>query len=317
MVSGRPAGTVTPVSLTPGNLPNAGWYPDPSGRDALRWWDGQAWTERVETNGAATASVPGSSAPAPSDSASAPTGASAGGPGPTPSSEPTFPARAAWYGVVGVVGGFVIAGFLQGFGLLVFPGSDAAGILLGSIGLWTGFGGTCLVVSRRFGTGSIIEDFALRWRPVDIAFGAVAALVGLFTAGLISLAFQGTRLYGKNTDILTEQRSTLGVTIVAVIAAVGAPLFEELFFRGFLRRALSSRLGVGAVWAQAILFGFAHYQFGQGLRNVSVVCVTAGLGVVFGYTAHLTRRLGAGIIAHGLFNLYVTLTIIGVVQVRL
>ena len=49
------------------------------------------------------------------------------------------------------------------------------------------------------------------------------------------------------------------------------------------------------MWAQAVLFGFAHYQFGLGLGNVSVVTATAGIGVVLGYTAHLTRRLGAGI----------------------
>ena len=26
-------------------MPSAGWYPDPTGMSALRWWDGMAWTE--------------------------------------------------------------------------------------------------------------------------------------------------------------------------------------------------------------------------------------------------------------------------------
>ena len=29
-------------------LPPSGWYPDPAGSNARRYWDGQAWTESVE-----------------------------------------------------------------------------------------------------------------------------------------------------------------------------------------------------------------------------------------------------------------------------
>ncbi len=33
-------------------LPPAGWHPDPHGRYELRYWDGNAWSEHVSTNGA-------------------------------------------------------------------------------------------------------------------------------------------------------------------------------------------------------------------------------------------------------------------------
>jgi len=34
------------ASETP--LPPFGWYPDPAGTAMLRWWDGDAWTDRLE-----------------------------------------------------------------------------------------------------------------------------------------------------------------------------------------------------------------------------------------------------------------------------
>jgi hypothetical protein len=40
------AATPAPASTTP-----AGWYPDPSGRFEMRYWDGNAWTEHVARQG--------------------------------------------------------------------------------------------------------------------------------------------------------------------------------------------------------------------------------------------------------------------------
>src|SRR5262249_27396838 len=38
-----------PAGRAPG--PRADWYPDPSGRYRLRYWDGRAWTSDVSSNG--------------------------------------------------------------------------------------------------------------------------------------------------------------------------------------------------------------------------------------------------------------------------
>ncbi|MGH9095111.1 MAG: lysostaphin resistance A-like protein, partial [Acidimicrobiales bacterium] len=121
-----------------------------------------------------------------------------------------------------------------------------------------------------------------------------------------------TSLHGTNTQIITGQRNNhAGFAVVAVIAAVGAPFFEELFFRGLLRTALAARLGaVGAVFAQAALFGLSHYQPTNGLGNVQVVVAIAAVGLVLGFTAHITRRLGAGMIGHCLFNLVAVIAIL-------
>jgi membrane protease YdiL (CAAX protease family) len=232
---------------------------------------------------------------------------------PPPASErrPSIPARAAWWGLAGVAIGGVASVTLQAVASVLFPGSRAATLLLGEVGLWGAFTWTCVLVSRRYGTGRLSGDFGLEFKPSDVLAGLVAFGAALFVAAFVGGLFAHTRYHGSNTEILTGQKgSTTAIVVVAFIAAVGAPIFEELFFRGFLRTALASRLGSGAILIQALLFGLAHYQTGLGWQNVSVVVAISGLGIVFGYTAHRTGRLAAGMIAHGLFNLVVTLTIL-------
>lgn len=274
------------MSYAPVNLPAPGWYADPGGQGGYRWWDGNRWT--AETSGLQTERPHEDEPP-----------------------RRCIPARAAWWGLVGAVAGLVFSGILQLIATGIFPGSDAATVLFGEIGLWAALAGTCVLVSRAYGTGRLSEDFGLRFDRSDVAVGIGASILLLIVAGVIGGLFAHTSFRGSNTSIIDKQNgNTVGVVIVALVAAVGAPIFEELFFRGFLRRALASRIGGAAVWAQALLFGIAHYQFGIGWQNISVMVAITGLGIVLGYVAQRTGRLAAGMIAHGLFNLFVTLTIV-------
>jgi membrane protease YdiL (CAAX protease family) len=213
--------------------------------------------------------------------------------------------------LAGAGAGLVLSALLQLVASVVFPSSDAATLLFGEIGLWIALGGTCVLVSRAYGSGRLSEDFGLRFEPSDVAVGIVTSIVLLVVAAVIGALFAHTSLRGSNTGIVARQGgNTLGVIIVALVAAVGAPIFEELFFRGFLRVSLASRIGASAIWVQAVLFGIAHYQFGVGRQNISVMVAIGGLGIVLGYVAQRTGRLAAGMIAHGTFNLVVTLTIV-------
>ncbi|MHB8504276.1 MAG: CPBP family intramembrane glutamic endopeptidase [Acidimicrobiales bacterium] len=166
--------------------------------------------------------------------------------------------------------------------------------------------------SRLDGSGSLRRDFRLGFRPMDLVYGLGAAVAGLIVADLVELAFSGTRYAGSNTQILNGARGNgAGFAVVTIIVAVGAPVVEELFFRGLIRTALAARLGPhGAIWGQAILFGLAHIGGAHGLGNVSLVVAIGSLGVILGYAAYLTGRLGAGMVAHSLFNLTAALTIL-------
>lgn len=214
--------------------------------------------------------------------------------------------------------GFVLATILEGVALAasgqrsVNSSNNALLTVLGELGLWTAMIGTALFVSRRYGSRSLRRDFGLVAKPVDLGWGFLAMAVGFIASSLVVAAFANSRFAGTNTQILTGQKGNgAGLVAVAVVVAVGAPFFEELFFRGFLRTALEARLGGhGAVWAQAAVFALAHLGEAGGLGNVSVLSALFILGVVLGYTAKLTGRLGAGMVAHGMFNLVAVIAVL-------
>jgi membrane protease YdiL (CAAX protease family) len=88
---------------------------------------------------------------------------------------------------------------------------------------------------------------------------------------------------------------------------VGAPLVEELFFRGLLFRALLGRTPVPvAVVVSSLLFALAHFEAVQ-FAGLAV------FGVVLALLAWRTGRLMPGIGAHAAFNLA---AVVSVVHIR-
>jgi membrane protease YdiL (CAAX protease family) len=224
--------------------------------------------------------------------------------------KPRLPARGALWGLAGLFAGALFS-LVLAVAVYLPTGRLALATLAGEIGLWTAFAGTCLLVSRRYGTGRLAEDFGLAFRGVDVALGVAVFAVCVTVSGLVGSLFAHSRLRGTNTKIITSVRhDAAGFIVVAAIATVGAPIFEELFFRGLMLRSLEGRFGAsGAVWLQAVVFSLGHLQPGVGLGIVSVIAATFALGVVLGYSARLTGRLGPGMVAHALFNGVVTLAI--------
>ena len=84
--------------------------------------------------------------------------------------------------------------------------------------------------------------------------------------------------------------------LLVVLVVVGAPIIEELFFRGLLLRSIQARWSDWlALVASSILFGLAHFQL---LQLPALVM----FGLVAGYCAQRTGRLGMSICAHAGFN---------------
>lgn len=268
-----------------------GWQPDPYGRFAHRWWDGAAWTASVTAAGGGVRFDPD---PLPSAQESA---------------APPAP------GLQGIVVAFV--GMAVGVGLSVAlalaisrmddPPSLAAEIVLSSLMLWIGLVGAVVVVSVRRGTGSIVRDFGLRFRWSDLGFGLAGALVGRVIAGvsILPLPLLDEDFGETNDRTLFDQATTDGWSWFAliVVACIGAPLIEELFFRGLVQNRLVQRFGLAVgIGVASVLFGAAHLIGWEGFPTVvNAWAVTFG-GIVLGATYHYSKRLGAAVVAHSLFN---------------
>jgi membrane protease YdiL (CAAX protease family) len=176
-------------------------------------------------------------------------------------------------------------------------------------GEWVGFIGVPVVLSSTRGTGSVVRDFGLRlsgWadvgRGVVLGLGTYVLVLDVAYAPFLRLlqVFVGHKVtVGQRARQLGSLGRGPGFVVFAVLVTVGAPLAEELFFRGLLLRSLERRLGAWwAVVGSAVLFGLAHIGSTEGAAIPALVI----FGIVLALAAQRTGRLGPGIVAHMAFN---------------
>ena len=217
--------------------------------------------------------------------------------------------------LLGLVAGYALASLMAAVWIAVSGDDeeiDLAGQALTQLGLWTGMVGAVVLASRRKGAGRLSEDFGFRGRWSDLGLGALVALaVQLVVLPLVALLLRPLlgepEVSGPVRDLLDKAQGPAYAGLV-VSVAVGAPIVEELFFRGLLLRSLQRRMGdVKAILISAVAFGLAH---GSTLPADAVVLVIVSLtvfGAVLAWLAIRTGRLGPGIVAHAAFNLFTVL----------
>ena len=214
--------------------------------------------------------------------------------------------------------GDAIAGFLLGNTLVVLFVGIWAGvtgrselsfgaIALGQVALWIGLLGVPLWATAKKGSGSVARDFGLVVRAKDAVTGLpIGVVCQLVLVPLIYLPFRTFIDVDKLDEPareLADKAHGFGFVALAVVLVVGAPIIEELFFRGLLLRAIDRRFG--PAWALAgSSFGFALAHL-EGLQFPALLAV----GVVFGLLAQRAGRLGPSIFAHAAFNFVVVVAL--------
>jgi hypothetical protein len=219
-----------------------------------------------------------------------------------------------------------VVGFAGGIVLSVLASSATAGIVgynvngpgpipvavtaADVIGLWVGLVAAALFWARRHGGGGVVPAYGYRigawW---DLPAGAALGLACQY--GLVPLLYlpfeQVDRHLARQLSRPAQQETGAAHTDVAlvvllIVIAVGAPLVEELFFRGLLLRSLSGWLGpVVGIIGSGLLFGLAHFEPIQ-------FAGLAAFGIVLALVAWRLRRLGPTIAAHMSFNAVAVVT---------
>lgn len=169
---------------------------------------------------------------------------------------------------------------------------------------WFAYVSGMWIVSERAGTADPIADFGIRILPIDLTGLGIGVLAQLVVVRLVYLpleamwpaTFADDELQ-RNAEGLVDRASGVTTVVLFVLVVFGAPLVEEMFYRGLLQRSLLARFNdVVVVVGVAALFAVIHF------RPVEYPGLFV-FGLIVGVAAMLTGRLGLSIMTHVGFNL--------------
>lgn len=168
-------------------------------------------------------------------------------------------------------------------------------IMIGMLWLWVFF----IYRGMKEHGRSILEFFEFKsFTPTklisDCVYAALAfALIYACSVGVHH--FLPDQSAQSNNPLLTSQPAGLLGVAVWICISISAGISEEIVFRGYLQRQLTSMTGrvVIAILAQGVVFGIGHAY--EGFSSVLAIVLH---GLFLGILAHWRGNIRAGIIEH-------------------
>lgn len=159
-------------------------------------------------------------------------------------------------------------------------------------------------ISRSHGSGDVVADLGIRVRPIDSIGIAIGIISQVVLVPLVYVPFRSIWPATFDDEALTETAEDLVdraggglLPLLILLVVVGAPVVEEIVYRGLLQRPLLGRVpGFAVVVFTSAVFALIHF------RPVEYPGLFVA-GLVFGVCAWRTGRLGPAIAAHVGFNL--------------
>jgi len=175
-------------------------------------------------------------------------------------------------------------------------------LALSALGLWLPFMVMLRAVARR-SQSNFREYFGLRFAKTDLA----GVPLGIFCQVVLMNAvnwplnkwlpdiFNPQRVESRARDLVDAAHGAWFI-VLAVVVVVGAPLVEELVYRGFIQSGLQSR--IGSTWGLVITaawFTVVH------LEPIEFPGLFA-FAIVLGFCYQRTQRVGLSMVTHLAFN---------------
>ncbi|GAA0388652.1 type II CAAX endopeptidase family protein [Paenibacillus motobuensis] len=127
------------------------------------------------------------------------------------------------------------------------------------------------------------------------------------TVIMVLTSYIGNTYENSKTEAIQQNLTMFHFSIAFVSAAVISPIYEEIFYRGFIYRWLRTRIGLGsAILLSSLIFTIVH------IPTYNAMPANFLGGVIFAWAYERTNSIWPGAIIHGLVNgVFLLLTVIG------
>ncbi|RBP00831.1 CPBP family intramembrane glutamic endopeptidase [Rossellomorea aquimaris] len=150
-----------------------------------------------------------------------------------------------------------------------------------------------------------VKSFSVKDWKIIITY-SVILLVGAVIIVVLT-SFIGNSWENSKTEAMQQDATIFTIMIAFISAAIISPIYEEIFYRGFLYRWLRTRIGfTGALILSSLIFTIIH------IPTYNVMPVNFFSGVLFALAYERTHSIWPAVLVHGITNgMMVLLTSLG------
>jgi uncharacterized protein len=132
------------------------------------------------------------------------------------------------------------------------------------------------------------------WKIIFIY--SVILLVGAVIIVVLT-SFIGNSWENSKTESMQQNATFFTILLAFISAAIISPIYEEIFYRGFLYRWLRTRIGLtGSLLLSSLIFTIIH------IPTYNVMPVNFFSGILFALAYERTNSIWPSVLIHGLTN---------------